>query len=171
MKREAAGKRYISGISVLTVLGIFALCVLIVILTGAKIYKDVYERDSSSFVQRTAVNYITTKVRQAPDPDSIFPVSLEGTEALALKELIDGDEYCTYIYCRDGWLCEYFGINETDNFSQIKESGERVVRASEFYTELDDGLLTVKLVFEGEDSNADETDFKIYLRGSREDPI
>ncbi|MDO4482139.1 MAG: DUF4860 domain-containing protein [Bacillota bacterium] len=171
MRRETAGKKYISGISVLTVLGIFAICVLIVILTGAKIYKDVYERDSRSFEQLTAVRYITTKVRQAPDSDGIFSVSLEGTDALAMKEFIDGEEYCTLIYCREGWLCEYFGIIEGDDFSQLKDSGERVVRTSEFHPEIDRGMLTVKLAFERDGENPEETVFNIYLRGSGEDDI
>lgn len=58
--------RKITDLSVLLVFGVFALCVAIVLLTGAKAYKTLTDRAEESHAQRVAVRYLTTRFHQAP---------------------------------------------------------------------------------------------------------
>ena len=47
----------------LLVFAMFAVCVMAVLLTGAKVYRNVVDRGEAQFEARTAVQYVTTHVR------------------------------------------------------------------------------------------------------------
>ena len=58
-------KRKTDALVVLLLFGVFAVCVLSVLLTGADAYQRLSERDRVSYDQRTAAQYLSTRVRQA----------------------------------------------------------------------------------------------------------
>lgn len=101
-------KNYLSSVLVLLVFAVFVVSVLMVLLTGADVVQKLNERDRRSYDQRTIVQYITTRVRQADEQGMVEVREIEGKSVLALGEMIEGIRYDTLVYCWDGYLCELF---------------------------------------------------------------
>ena len=129
-------KHHIDGFIALLLFGVFAVCVLAVLLTGADAYRRLTRRDNAAYDRRTCVQYVATRVRQADTLDGVSVEDFGGTACLALR---DGD-YVTRVYCYDGWLMELYcaGGSELD-----PEDGERVMAAQALDLSLEDGLLTI----------------------------
>ena len=87
---------------------IFAFCILFVLLTGAQAYRAVTERDNAAFDSRTAVQYISTRIRSGDESGMLEVGELDGCSALILTERTEGITYCTYVYAYEGYLCELF---------------------------------------------------------------
>lgn len=141
--RNRQPKHHIDGLLVLLLFGVFALCVLSVLLTGARVYRNLNARDQTSYDRRTAVQFLATKVRQAPSTVSVAPFG-DG-EALVLEEEIEGETYLTRLYCHDGSLRELFA-NADDSFEP--QDGEVILPAQAMALELEEGLLSVTLTAE-----------------------
>ena len=129
-KREA-----ITRLGALLVLAVFVLCVLLVLLTGADLYRELVEKGERSFLRRTASQYLTTRVRQA---GSVEIGSFDGCEALVLEE----EGAVTKVYCYDGWLRELYAL-PGGAFSA--GDGEKVLEAEEFSVTQEENLLTLTL--------------------------
>lgn len=114
----------ITGLLALVVFALFALCVLGVVLTGAKTYESVVRRGDSAFQNRTIAQYLTTRVRQSDVAGGICLEDFGGENALVLRQKIDGEAYATRIYCHGGYLRELFTA-ETGSFSP--EDGEKLL--------------------------------------------
>lgn len=138
--RNRQPKHHMDGLLVLLLFGVFALCVLSVLLTGARVYRTLNDRDQTSYDRRTAVQFLATKVRQSPGAVSVAPFG-EG-EALVLEEEIEGETYLTRLYCHDGSLRELF-TNAADSFEP--QDGEVILPARAMALELEEGLLSVTL--------------------------
>ena len=91
----------------LLTLTVFALCVLLVLLTGASCYRGLVDRGEDSYARRTALQYLTTRVRQA---ERVEIGEFEGCKALILEETVEGECYTTRVYCYDGWLRELYTV-------------------------------------------------------------
>ena len=87
---------------------IFAFCILFVLLTGAKTYRAITDRDNAAFHHRTAAQYISTRIRSADAQGALEVGELDGCSALILTEEIEGETYCTFVYAYEGFLCELF---------------------------------------------------------------
>jgi len=87
---------------------VFAFCILFVLLTGAKAYRTVTERDNAAFDSRTAVQYISTRIRSGDAAGALEVGQLDGCSALILTENIEGETYQTFVYAYEGYLCELF---------------------------------------------------------------
>lgn len=121
----------------LAVLALFAVALLLVLLIGGRVYRDLVASGKESYQSRTAVQYIATRVRQAREVDV---EDFAGSDALVIREEVGGRVYLTRIYCCDGWLRELFSA-ET---AQLKpEDGEKILEAEDLTFSLEDGLLTV----------------------------
>ena len=66
---------------------VFALCILLVLLTGATVYRDLVDHAAESHNDRTALGYLTSRVRQA---DSVTVSDFQGCDALLLTRLEGG---------------------------------------------------------------------------------
>ena len=95
MKRTSI-QHHLDGLIALLLFGVFAVCVLAVLLTGANAYRRLTERDQSAYSRRTCAQYLATRVRQADSLNGISVESFGGTDALVLEET--GSEYLTRIY-------------------------------------------------------------------------
>ena len=124
-------------------LTVFALCVLLVLLTGASFYQKLVERGEETYARRTALQYLTTRVRQA---QTVEIGEMEGCEALVLGETIDGETSTTWVYCYEGWLRELYAVSGA---VLPAGAGETVLEAEEFSLKQEENLLTVTL--EGEE--------------------
>ena len=87
---------------------IFAFCILFVLLTGARAYRAVTERDNAAFDSRTAAQYIATRVRSGDENGMLEVGELDGCSALILSESVEGKTYRTFVYAYEGYLCELF---------------------------------------------------------------
>lgn len=70
MKRRLTEYRF-NGLIALLLFGVFAVCVLGVLLTGADAYRRLTERDKDAYNRRTYVQYMATRVRQAAGAGSV----------------------------------------------------------------------------------------------------
>lgn len=156
MKNER-GKGNIAGLAALLVLAVFALCILLVLLTGGDAYQRLTQRDQSAYSRRTAAQYITTRVRQADGLGQVTVGDFGGADALILPESIDGEEFVTRVYCYDGSLRELFALAE-DEFEP--GDGEVLLPAEGLELSLDGRVLTV--VITNEDGT--EQELALYLR-------
>ena len=87
---------------------LFACCMFFVLISGAKSYKNVTAVMEEQFSINTCISYVTAKVRHYDSECAVIIGKIGDTDALLLKEMIDGEEYLTYLYCYDGSLMELF---------------------------------------------------------------
>lgn len=118
-------------------LTVFALCVLLVLLAGARIYRNLVDRGQEVYEQRTALQYLTTRVHQA---QTVEIGDLEGCEALILKETLEGETYTTYVYCYDGWLRELYAVAGA---KLPPQAGEALLKGENLELKQEGSLLTV----------------------------
>lgn len=124
----------LGGLMALVLFGLFAVCILSVILTGAGVYRKLTERDQVTYEKRTAVQYLTTKVRQADTAGWISAEEFEGLEALVISEDIGGTVYKTWIYCYDGYIRELFAAADSQ---MTLDTGEKVMEARGLQVQVD----------------------------------
>ncbi len=154
MKREPI-QHHMDALIALLLFGVFAACVLAVLLTGADAYRRLTQRDQAAYERRACVQYVATKVRQADAEGAVSLAEIEGVPALALGR--DG-EFVTYIYCHGGWLRELFIWCEEPPAPQ---DGRELLPAQGLDLSLEDGLLTVRL----SGARGDEDTLLLSLRG------
>lgn len=130
-------KHHIDGLIALLLFGVFAACVLAVLLTGADAYRRLTQRDRAAYDRRTCVQYVATRVRQADALDGVTVEDFSGISCLTLR---DGDGYVTRVYCYDGYLMELYCDADVE---LDPEDGEQIIPAGGLDLSLEDGLLTV----------------------------
>ena len=138
-------KRQADALLVLLLFGVFAVCILSVLLTGADAYRRLSERDQSSYDQRTAAQYLTTKIRQADRVGGVSVRTFEGCCALILSEEIDGSIYETRVYHYDGYIRELFVAAEGD---YLPEDGEKVMPAGSLLIDQKEPGLQIRILTE-----------------------
>ena len=129
----------ITQVLALLTLTVFALCVLLVLLTGASCYRGLVDRGEDSYARRTALQYLTTRVRQA---ETVEIGEFEGCEALILEETIDGECYTTRVYCYGGWLRELYTV---PGAKLPPKAGAEILEAETLELTREGSLLRVKL--------------------------
>lgn len=155
---ERSGKRSISGLAALILLGVFAAGILTVLLTGARAYKGLTERDAVSYDSRTCVQYLANKVRQAPAPGAVVLSDFGEGDSLLIREQIGGNEYWTQVYCHNGWMMELF---TTADAGLAPEDGEKILPVQSLAMERSGDLLRLEIV----DQNGTENSVLLTLRG------
>ena len=156
--KERSRKNSISGLAALVLLGVFAAGILAVLLSGASAYQRLTERDARSYDSRTCMQYLATKVRQAPAPDALRLSDFGDGDSLLISETIDGTEYQTQVYYYDGWLMELFTVTDA---GLLPEDGEKILPAKNLSLRLSGDLLRIEVV----DGNGTENALALALRG------
>lgn len=154
-------KTKLTDLMALLVFGIFALCVLLVLLTGADVYRNLVDRGGEYYQRRTAVQYIATRVRQGDASGGVTVAEFGGQDALVLREEIGGRTYLTRVYCCDGYIRELF-TSESGSFSP--EDGEKILEAAELSLALTDDLLTARITL----TDGSQQEITLYLRSGEE---
>lgn len=129
----------------LVLFAILAGCAVLVLLTGAGVYRRLTERGQETFQNRTVPLYIATKVRQADSAGAVSVEQQNGTDILRLQEEIGGELYVTRIYCYEGIVRELFSA---ESVAFDPAAGEKITEASEVRFSLEGGCLTVKVTKE-----------------------
>ena len=135
-------QRNISDLLVLTVFAVMALCLLLVLLAGARVYRNLTEQAQYNDDRRTAAHYVTTRFRQSAE--TVEVADFGGCTALVFREEVEGTTYLTRIYCCDGWLRELYAA-ENGDFSP--EDGEKILPLQSLSAIREGGMLTVQLTF------------------------
>jgi len=137
MNRVMRG-RSIDTIFVLIVFSIFAISVLMVLMFGASIYRNVNELSRMNESEQTALAYIWTKTKNSDNAESISIGDFNGIPSLFITQNFGGIDFRTAIYHYDGWLFELFSEAELE-FSPA--DGSRIVMVDDLSFEtVDSGL-------------------------------
>ncbi len=143
MKRQPI-KHHLNGLIALLLFGVFAVCVLAVLLTGADAYRRLTLRDQAAYDRRTCVQYVATRVRQADGAGCVAVEPFGGSEALVLAE--QESPYVTRVYCHEGYMMELYA----DASAELSPGdGEKIMPADSLAFALEDGLLTVTAGVDG----------------------
>lgn len=136
--KEQNKKSNLTVLAPLLLFVIFTTCILTVLLTGADIYKKISQRDQNSFQRRTAVQYLTTRLRQSDIAGVVFVEN----DTLFLREELNGRTYCTRIYCQDGYLCELFS---EEGLEISKKFGEPILALNALQFTLLENVLRIEI--------------------------
>lgn len=142
MKNESKTK--MTALMALLIFGAFALCALLVLLTGADIYKKITEREEKSFDSRSVPQYISTRFRQGDSMGAIRVNDFGGTDALEITQQINEKDYVTRVYCFDGYLCELF-TNADGDFSP--EDGEQLLPLKALEIEMEESCFIADITY------------------------
>lgn len=125
----------ITDLPALLVFAVFAVCILTVLLFGARVYRDLAQQGEESFGQRTAAQYVRMRVRQA---QTVGVGDFEGCPALELRERIGEEWYLTRVYCHEGYLRELLCIEKA---AVSPGDGEKILKAEQLQLSLEGDLL------------------------------
>lgn len=135
----------IQSVFPLLLLLIFCLFALVLSGTGAIVYKNSAAQLEENYTSRTAISYISEKIRQHNRYEPVELSELDGIPALKLKENIGQETYATYIYFYDQALRELF-IHEHTEASASMGTVLVSLSALEFQPLADKQLLSVTAV-------------------------
>ena len=131
---------HLDGLIALLLFGVFAVCVLSVLLTGADAYRRLTERDRAAYDRRTAAQYIATRIRQSDTLGGIDVTAFGDADALLLRE--GEGPFVTWVYCHDGYLMELYCAEDAGLEPQ---DGEKVLAADSLTASISDNLLTATI--------------------------
>ena len=104
--QENQQKHIIDTLFVIALFCLFALSAIFLITIGANIYGKTVNNMEDNFNSRTALAYITEKVRQSDNADSISAGTFQECPALVITSRIEDTEYLTYLYEYNGYIKE-----------------------------------------------------------------
>ena len=146
---------------------VFAACVVMVLLFGAESYRGLSHRDRQSYQQRTAVQYLTTRIRQSDADGMVFVGDFDmaqpnaAGDTLFICEMLNGRTYYTRVYCHEGYLCELFA-EASEAFEP--GDGQRVLQAEGLQITQQGQVLTMKLTF----ADGETAVFRVTCRAGKD---
>lgn len=126
---EKQPKHIIDTLFVIALFCLFALSAVFLITIGANIYGRTVNNMEDNFNGRTALAYITEKVRQSDSADSLSIGTFQGCPALIIASEIENTEYCTYLYEFDGYLKE---MTLRKGMTLNPDIGQNIIAVSNF---------------------------------------
>ena len=138
MKR--AGRKT-DTVFVLIIFCVFAVSVLMVLMLGASIYKNMTDLTRDGQDESTTLAFVWTKVKNCDEAGSIYIDDFYGRSALCFDEVLGGTVYQTLIYHFNGWVYELFCEK---GLGLRPEDGIQIIRIGELeFKELDYGLIKI----------------------------
>ena len=106
-------EKYLQQAAALLLLALTAACAFLLLSSGSDVYSGITDRDDGILDRRTADAYLTARLRayDAAGSIGVLDADLEPSDTgpvLALYETLDGREYRTLMFVRDGTLQELF---------------------------------------------------------------
>ncbi len=117
---------------------VFAVTLLMALVTGAGVYRRVAEQVEESSERRLGLTYITTKILSSDEAGRVECGGFGGGGAVYLYEELDGLTYETILYVHDGWLRELFCEK---GWEPGPEAGEQIVEAQQLDVTREGNLL------------------------------
>lgn len=87
---------------------ILAVCALITITFGARVYENIDQRMNENFIETTALSYVSNKIKQADESNAVSVTTMENTKVLKIEQTYNEEKYITLIYYMDGTINELF---------------------------------------------------------------
>lgn len=153
MRKNAA---LMDTLIVLALVCVFAVCALLVLASGARIYQEVSGELERQYTERTALSYVTSKVRHYDAAGGVTLGRLGDAPALLLLESDEEGDFVTYLYWDEGSLCELY-CYAGDAF--LPSDGEKLMALEEVSFSLQGRLLEIHCAAAGRESSA-----RVYLR-------
>ena len=91
-------KQKIDTIFVLMIFCVFAISMLMVLMLGASIYKNMTEISRDGYDERTTLSYFWTKIKNGDEDGMVYISDFQGLPALCLAEVYGDTRYLTMIY-------------------------------------------------------------------------
>ena len=154
-------KNYLEGLIALLLLGVFAVCLFMILLTGANTYHRLTRKGEPSYNRRICTQYIATQLRSADHLDGVSVESFGSSNALVLEEIIDNKPYVTKIYTLNGYLMELFSAVSSD---LSPEDGRKIMALDNLDLSLENGLLHIVCT----DAQGTRTALDLALRCGKE---
>lgn len=166
MKSLNYNSKYFSKhiIDILFVLGlfcVFAASSVILIIFGADIYKKIVSNMQNNFSERTCTAYITEKIHQSDEYDSIEITDFAGLHTLSMKCYINDTEYTTRLYEYNGYLYELFSRTDIE---LTPDAGKQVVALHDLKFEMiSDNLIKISYYNNTSDDYDNFTNFYVSV--------
>lgn len=155
MNFKGKNKPVVDILFLLALFSVFLISALFVVLFGAKIYRKTVAGMNDNFKSRTAVSYVTEKMRQHDHTDGADVIEFEGSPILRLKDSVDGNDYYTYLYEDKGYLME---LTAKSDFKFNKAGGQQIVETYGFSIEkVSDSLYRITV------TDSDETELSYFV--------
>ena len=118
---------------------VFALSALLLVTLGVQVYRSTARYLEDTYSARTALSYVTEKIRQHDGEGRVALTELEGETAILLTDQISGSVYETYIYPHGDYVCELVVRQGT---AVSADMGQQILKTKDFSIEhLGDGFL------------------------------
>ena len=120
---------------------VFAISMLMVLMLGADIYKNMTEISREGYDERTTLSYFWTKIKNSDENGKVYIADFQGTPSLCLAEIYGDTKYLTRLYRYGDNVCELF----TEESVQLDpEDGMPVIGADDLtFEELEGGLIKI----------------------------
>ena len=139
---------------------VFTVCALLLIAIGIQAYRTAAASLENTYSARTALSYVAEKVRQHDEEGRIFLTQIDGENALLLTDQVEKTVYETYIYPKDGAVCELVVREGTEISPDMVQT---VVQVGSFsISELGDGFLELA----ASDGQGQTDTFLLHVRNS-----
>ncbi|MCR5672274.1 MAG: DUF4860 domain-containing protein [Lachnospiraceae bacterium] len=155
-------KSIVDFLFILALFGAFAITALFVVLFGARIYESTVANMNTNYEKRTAMSYITEKIRSHDYTDGIAVADDDDEDAdagsvLELYQEIAGRKYVTYLFVDDGYLKEFTAADDYDfNYN----AGTPILAIKDFSVRKESDAL---YRFNITDTNGEKTEFFVTL--------
>lgn len=162
MEQENQEKKtwMVSLVSMVFILGIFAVSALFLVNIGVQVYKNIVVANNDNFELRTSLSYVATKVRQADVSGMVELREANGVKVLVLGEENEDGAFETYLYFWNGYLYEHF--MEKDGYFEPGYGMETFEAASFQMEQTEEG----QLYFKAENSAGDMQELYLTLRAA-----
>lgn len=148
----------VNGLLTLLIYGIFALFSMMLVVTGARVYRNIVSVGNENTQMRASFSYVAGKVRMsARGAGTVRVEDKEGIRVLVLASATEG--YETRIYYYDGVLREAYQAVDQDF---IPEMGEKLMELSGFRIEETEGG---QLLIETEDGEGNRHSMHLDIEG------
>ena len=98
----------VDTVFVLIIFCVFAISMLMVLMLGASIYKNMTVVSRDGYDERTTLSYFWTKLKNGDEEGRVYLGDFQGIPALCLAEVYGDTTYLTMIYKYQGKVCELF---------------------------------------------------------------
>lgn len=158
MHRNTKRKHMIDFLFPIVLFFVFTLSALTILLLAANIYRSTIDSSTMSDNSRTSLAYISEKVLRNDSADSVSVGTLDGCDALILKQVSNNETYYSYIYAYDQELKELFLKKDT---KASADSGKTILKIRDFSIEpLSDNLIRFRCT----DSNGNASSIIVGLK-------
>lgn len=133
--RSKAKKHSMDTLFTFLLLLVFALFSLLLTAMGSAVYRSGVKHLNENYTSRTAIAYVSEKVRQHDGAGDIFLTEVEEIPAIGFRDEIENNAFITYVYYWEGALRELF--IRADN-TPLAAMGNSIVELESFEIALPD---------------------------------